>query len=267
MTGVLLRRTFAAHRVRIIACVIAMLVWGAVLPLVYASFGRLYGSFIRSYPMLEQFSQFGGGDLFSLPGAIALGFIHPFAIAIISVIAVGVPIISIVAERQRGTLEVLLARPVSRHSLMVVVLVVGIAALALLLAALLGSGVVGAMAAGVGAELEIGRLPLVWAMGLLLSGAFLAIALAASVSFDRTMPALGVTLLILLVSYLFEVIASLWTDMRGLGDLSLFHYVRTKELLGGQLRPTDVLVIGGVGLIALVWAWVVFPRRDIGAPS
>lgn len=267
MTGVLLRRTFAANRVRIVACCIAMLVWGAVLPLVYASFGRQYGSFIRNNPLLEQFSQFGGGDLFSLAGAIALGFVHPFAIAICGVIAVGVPILSIVAERQRGTLEVLLSRPVSRRTLMAVVMVVGLVSLALLLAAQLVSSVIGASFAGVADELAVGRLPLVWAMGLLLFGTFLAIALAASVSFDRIMPALGVTLLILLGSYLLEVIASLWGDMRALGDLSLFHYVRTKELLDGHLRPTDVLVIGGVGILALVWAWVVFPRRDIGAPS
>ena len=81
------------------------------------------------------------------------------------------------------------------------------------------------------------------------------------------MPALGVTLLIVLVSYLFEVISSLWTDMRFLGDLSLFHYVRTKEILEGTFQPTDVLLIGSVGLIALGWAWIVFPRRDIAAPS
>ncbi len=267
MTGALLRRTFAANRVRIIGCVIAMLVWGAITPLIYASFGRQYGSFIRNNPFLEQFSQFGGGDLFSLPGAIALGFIHPFAIAVVSIIAIGVPILSVVAERQRGTLEVLLARPVSRRALMVVVLVVGAVALALVLAALLGSAMVGAYVAGVGDEFLVSGLPLAWAMGLLLFGTFMAIALAASVSFDRTMPALGVTLLILLVSYLFDVVASLWPDAKDLGGLSLFHYVRTKELLAGQLRLGDVLVIGGVGLVALVWAWVVFPRRDIGAPS
>jgi ABC-2 type transport system permease protein len=265
--GVLLGRTLAANRVRIVGCVIAMLVWGAVLPLIYAAFGRQFGGFIRNNPLLEQFSQFGGGDLFSLSGAMALGFIHPFAIAIAGVIAIGVPILSIVAERQRGTLEVLLSRPVSRHALMLVVLGVGMLGLALLLAAQLASSIVGAFAAGVEEELRIGRLPIVWAMGMLLFGTFLAIALAASVSFDRTMPALGVTLLIVLVTYLLEVISTLWSDARWLGDLSLFHYVRTKEILEGDLRASDVLVIGGVGLVALAWAWIVFPRRDIAAPS
>jgi ABC-2 type transport system permease protein len=267
MTGALLRRTFAAHRVVIVACIGAMLIWGVVLPLIYASIGKQYGSFIQNNPFLEQFSQFGGGDLFSLPGAMALGFIHPFAIVVCSLLAIGIPIGGIVSERQRGTLEVLLSRPISRHTLMVVVALVAVSALAVAIAAQLLSSVIGSTVAGVTDELPVDRLPIVWAMGLLLFATIMAIALAASVSFDRTAPAQGVTLAIVLGSYLLEVISSLWTDARWLGDLSLFHYVRTKEILLGELRLTDVVVIGTVGIIALVWAWVVFPRRDIGAPS
>ena len=267
MTGALLRRSFAARRVVIIACIGAMLIWGAVLPLVYASIGRQYGSFIQNNPFLEQFSQFGGGDLFSLPGAMALGFIPPFAIVVCGILAIGIPIGGIVSERQRGTLEVLLSRPISRHTLMVVVAIVAIVALAVAIAAQLVSSIAGATFAGVADEVPMDRLPIVWAMGLLLFVTIMAIALAASVSFDRTAPAQGVTLAIVLGSYLLEVISSLWTEARWLGDLSLFHYVRTKEILLGELRVTDVLVIGAVGVVALVWAWVVFPRRDIGAPS
>jgi ABC-type transport system involved in multi-copper enzyme maturation permease subunit len=267
MTGALLRRTFAARRLVILACVGAMLIWGVVLPLVYASIGRQYGAFIQNNPFLEQFSQFGGGDLFTLPGAIALGFIHPFAIVVCSILAIGIPIGGIVSERQRGTLEVLLARPISRHTLMVVVVVVTVTGLSVAIAAQLVSSIGGAAFAGVLEELPLDRLPIVWAMGLLLFATIMAIALAASVSFDRTAPAQGVTLAIVLGSYLLEVISSLWTEARWLGDLSLFHYVRTKEILLGDLRATDVLIIGGVGIIALAWAWIVFPRRDIGAPS
>jgi ABC-type transport system involved in multi-copper enzyme maturation permease subunit len=267
VTGALLRRTFAARRLVILACVGAMLIWGAVLPLVYASIGRQYGSFIQNNPFLEQFSQFGGGDLFSLPGAMALGFIHPFAIVVCSILAIGIPIGGIVSERQRGTLEVLLARPISRHTLMAVVAVVAVTGLAIAIAAQLLSSIAGATFAGVADELPVDRLPIVWAMGLLLFTTIMAISLAASVSSDRTAPAQGVTLAIVLGSYLLEVVASLWTEARWLGDLSLFHYVRTKEILLGELRVTDVFIIGGVGVIALVWAWVVFPRRDIGAPS
>jgi beta-exotoxin I transport system permease protein len=244
-----------------------MLVWGAVLPIIYSSIGEQYGSFIRNNPFLEQFSQFGGGDLFSLPGALALGFIHPFAIVVVAVIAIGIPIARVVSERQRGTLEVLLSRPITRRTLMTVVAAVTLVALALVIAAQLVSSVFGATLVGIADELPVDRLPIVWAMGLLLFGAIMAISLAASVSFDRTAPAQGAILAIVLGSYLLEVIASLWTDARWLGDLSLFHYVRTKELLLGEFRPADALLLGSVMVIALAWAWIVFPRRDIGAPS
>ena len=127
-------RTLAANRVRLILCLAGLAVWGAVLPLIYANFGQTIGSFIRNSnnPLMQQFASFGGGDLFSLPGAVALGFIHPISIAILGVFFVGFPLLSVVGERQRGTLEVLLSRPISRHQLYLVVLVVGALALALL---------------------------------------------------------------------------------------------------------------------------------------
>ncbi len=269
MIGILFRRTFQANRVRIIACVIGLVVWGAVLPLVYAGFGQTIGAFIRNSnnPLMEQFASFGGGDLFSLAGAIALGFIHPIAIALLGVMVVGFPILSIVGERQRGTLEVLLARPISRHALLLVLFCVGALSLALLVAAQLTASVVSAAFSGVLDELHVGNIPLVWAMGTLLSVALMAIAFGASVSFDRVMPALGVTLVFVLVSYLLEVVGSIWPAAAWVSDFSLFHYVRTKELLDGQLRLFDVGLLGGVLGIALLYSWIVFPRRDIAAPS
>ncbi len=50
-------------------------------------------------PLFEQFSQFGGGDLFSLDGAIALGFIHPFTLLLVGIMAIGFPAI---ADRRRA---------------------------------------------------------------------------------------------------------------------------------------------------------------------
>ena len=54
--------------------------------------------------------QFGGGDIFTLSGSIALGAIHPISLILNSVFAVGLATAAIAGERQRGTLEVLLAR-------------------------------------------------------------------------------------------------------------------------------------------------------------
>ena len=254
---------------RLIACIIGLAVWGAVLPLVYSGFGKTIGAFIKNSdnPLLQQFASFGGGDLFSLSGAMALGFIHPIAIAVLGVMVVGYPILSIVGERQRGTLEVLLARPISRRSLFLVLFGVGALAVAALIAVQLVASVLSAELSGVGDELKLRHIPLVWGMGWLLATALMAIAFAASVSFDRVMPALGVTLVIVLVSYLLEVVGSIWPSAAWISDFSLFHYVRTKELLNGHLNLFDVGLLGGVLVVAFAYSWIVFPRRDIAAPS
>ncbi len=241
-----------------------------MLPLVYAGFGKTIGDFIRNSnnPLMEQFASFGGGDLFSLSGAIALGFIHPISIAILGVMVVGFPILSIVGERQRGTLEVLLARPISRRALYVVLLLVGA-----LVGGAAARGPAGRRACSApssrvcSASLTWRNVPLAWVMGWLMAMAFMAVGFAASVSFDRVMPALGVTLVFVLVSYLLEVVGSIWPSAAWVSDFSLFHYVRTKELLEGHLRPFDVRLLAGVLVVAVVYAWVVFPRRDIAAPS
>ena len=236
-----------ANRVRLIACVIGLAVWGSVLPMVYAGFGKTIGEFIRNSnnPLMEQFASFGGGDLFSLSGTIALGFIHPISIAILGVMFVGFPILSIVGERQRGTLEVLLARPISRRALYLVLFAAGALILALLVGVQLAAGALSAQLSGVIDELDVAHMPLVWVMGWLLATTFMSIGFAASVSFDRVMPALGVTLVFVLVSYLLEVVGSIWPSAAWVSDFSLFHYVRTKELLDGQVRLLDVALLRG----------------------
>ena len=64
---------------------------GRSLPVIYATFGKDVGEFIKGNALLSQFAQFGGGDLFSLPGAIALGFVHPFTLLLMGIVAIGFP--------------------------------------------------------------------------------------------------------------------------------------------------------------------------------
>ena len=181
----------------------------------------------------EQFARFGGGDVFSLSGSIALGFIHPIAIILTSVFAVGFSASAVAGERQRGTLEVALARPISRRVLYLSLLAASFGFIAISIAALLAGSVSGATFAGVVGELAFRNLPLLWLNSVLLFGAFAAIALAASVSFDRLTPALGVTLGIVIAMYVLEVLGSLWPAAEWLQPYSLFHYLKAKAILTG----------------------------------
>ena len=128
---------------------IALAVWGFLLPVVYARFGSQFAALANSGLLPEQFSRFGGGDVFSLSGSIALGFIHPIAIILTSVFAVGFSASAVAGERQRGTLEVALARPLSRRTLYLTQLAAAFVFIAVAVTALLAGSVSGAAFAGV----------------------------------------------------------------------------------------------------------------------
>jgi ABC-2 type transport system permease protein len=202
-----------------------------------------------------------------LAGSIGLGYIHPIAIALLAVFAVAYPLSVVAGERQRGTLEVVLARPVSRRSYLVTLFVATILFIALAIAATLVGTAISSVAMNVSAELRYENLPWLWLHGTALYVAIAAISFAASVSFDRMGPASSITLTIVLVSYFLQVLGSLWPDVEWLQPYSLFYYLRPETVLNGGVQPTDLLLLGVVALVAVVYAIVVFPRRDLAAPA
>ena len=109
-------RPGARTGLRTLLIAIGLAVWGFLMPVIYSQFGAQFKQLFDSGAFPKQLADFGGGDMFSLSGAIALGFVHPISVALVSVFAVGFSSAAIAGERQRGTLEVLLARPISRPS-------------------------------------------------------------------------------------------------------------------------------------------------------
>ena len=113
---------------------VALAVWGSLMPVIYEAFKDQIQLLLGSGAIPPHSPQFGGGDLFTLAGTIALGFIHPIAVAW-SRLRVGFAVTAVAGERQRGTLEVLLARPLSRRRLYATLLVATILFVALAIAA------------------------------------------------------------------------------------------------------------------------------------
>jgi ABC-type transport system involved in multi-copper enzyme maturation permease subunit len=144
MNGALLRHTWRLQRTRLAVVSIALAVWGFLLPVVYARFGSQFTALMKSGLLPEQFARLSGGDVFSLSGSIALGFIHPIAIILTSVFAVGFSAAAVAGERQRGTLELALARPISRRVLYLTLLAASFGFIAISIAALLAGSVSGA---------------------------------------------------------------------------------------------------------------------------
>ena len=79
----LLAHTWRANRWRLLIVSVGLLALG------HGPAGRLRllrvadaGRLRESAPIPQQFAQFGGGDIFSLTGAVALGFVHPIAVGL-----------------------------------------------------------------------------------------------------------------------------------------------------------------------------------------
>jgi ABC-2 type transport system permease protein len=263
----LLVQTIRWNRIRLVVLVLAGFGWGLLIPVIYSAFSDVFRDMANSGVIPEELMNFGSGSLFTLPGAITIGFQHPLALAFLGIFAVGTTTGAIAGERERGTLEVLLARPLSRRGLYTTVAVAVTLLIAIELIALLAGQLIGILFLGLTDDIDLGGLPLVFANGLLLWGAFAAFGLAASVNFDRHAPALGISLAYVLVNYFLEILGSLWTDVAWSQEYSLFHHFQPTELLEGSPDPIDFVILGAAVLIPVIYALVVFPRRDLAAPD
>lgn len=267
MNGPLFGRTLAWQRVRWAIIVVAIFGWGILIPVFYTAFSDAVRELANSGAFPEELLSFGSGSLFSLPGAVTLGTQHPLALAMLAVFAVGATSTSIAGERQRGTLEVLLARPLTRRGLYATITAALLLVVATVLAAMLAGFLVGAAVQDVLVELPVEHMPMVFLNGFLLWGAFATFGLAASVTFDRPGPALGLTIAYLIVNYFFEILGSLWREAEWTQEYSLFHHFQPAEILAGRLDPIDLVIVGIAFVVPIVYALVVFPRRDLAAPA
>jgi ABC-2 type transport system permease protein len=185
----------------------------------------------------------------------------------LGVFAVGASSTAIAGERARGTLEVLLARPISRVALYISMLAALLVTVVIVLTAILGGMVASATVIGLADELDLGQTPIVLANGFGLWAAFTTFGLAMSVTFDRPGPAIGLSLAWLLIHYFLEILGSLWTDAAWTQEYSLLHHFNPGEILTGLLDPVDLVIVFAAAIVPLIDALLVFPKRDLAAPA
>ena len=193
----------------------------------------------------KQLTHFGGGDVFSLSGAVALGYVHPISIILVSVFAIGFTTSAIAGERQRGTLEVLLARPLSRRQVYGTLLVAALVFIGLVPAAAIDRdadrlgdrGRPRRAARGTPAAPLAQRRP---AVGRDRGDRARRVRVVRSLD-----PALGITMAIVVVCYFLEILGSLWPDAAGLQPYSLFHYLAARDILNGDVARRRARAAGG----------------------
>jgi ABC-2 type transport system permease protein len=199
-----------------------------------------------------------------LEGYLALGFTHPLYIVLTSAAVVGFAARSLAGEIERGTIQLALARPISRPAAYTA-RVVGVAAvcLALSIAGPLGMVVGLALVKPDGTlhpahlvPLAAGTAALFWAIG--------GLALFGSAAANSSGRVVGWAIAALLVSYFIDYFANVWQVVRPFEIVSIFHYYDpSAALVHGSLAPRNVLVLVVTGLVGALAGLAVFTRRDL----
>lgn len=202
-----------------------------------------------------------GGDVTSPAGYLNIELLSLMGPLMVLVYAIGNGANAIAGEEDRGTLELLLAHPVSRARLVLDKLVALAAGVALLTAVLWLAVWVGGRAAGM--DLGAGRTAAALVGLGLLGIEFGALALAVGCLTGRPGLAKAVASLVAVAAYLVNSLAPLVGWLEPLRPLSPFHsYIGHDPLLHGfAVEAAGVLALTSLALAGLAVA--AFRRRDV----
>jgi ABC-type transport system involved in multi-copper enzyme maturation permease subunit len=206
---------------------------------------------------------FGQFSFSSFEGAVAFGYQHPFSlVACIAMIVVAVTIPA--AEREKGLLDLFLARPVPRTRYLLATLSFFLFSALLLPMALLGGTAVGLRVVDTPSEvgwLEYLPSALVLALLLLSLGSLtLLLATGARRRGVAVAQGVGLTLLFYWLDFMGEYWEVLETARKG---SPFFYFDPGMAAMGSEFPATDFLVLGAITALASSMAFLNFQRQDL----
>lgn len=217
----------------------------------------------KDYPeALQAFIAFGGAvDYSTAAGYLGIELFSLMVPLLLLVAAIGTGAGTIAGEEERGTLELLLANPVSRTKVVLEKMV----ALAIEVA---GLGVVLWLALWVGAraadmDISAGRLAAATLSAVLLALAYGAIAILLGAATGRRALAIGVTAAAAVAAYLVNGLAPLVHALEVPQKLSPFYHYAAGDPLRHGVSLSHLAVLVGIAVVATALAPWFFARRDL----
>lgn len=249
----------------------SLLVWAlavAVIALMIAAFYPSVKASMASYQQIaDQMPKvlrdaFIGSDIGSPAGWLDTKLFSMMAPIMFLVYAIAAGARGIAGEEEDGTLDLLLAQPVSRGRVLLQKYAGLVAGVVLLTAVLFATLAITAPMF----QMHLGTWQLLQASLLvgLLGLAFGSIAFLVAAAWGRRGLAYGVAGGLAGIMYLMDILAPLSSVLERIQPASLYYYYGIVPVSDG-MRAVDVLAFGITALSALVLAYAAFARRDIGA--
>ncbi|MGE5361619.1 MAG: ABC transporter permease subunit, partial [Bacteroidales bacterium] len=200
----------------------------------------------------------------SYTGLLAFGYFHPMVVAALVGLAVALGT-EPAAEVETRFLDLVLARPVARRSIvarsvLLVVVTPAIIILAMVLATLVGLRWLTPATIHLRVGLFVGLAVNLWAV-VLCAGA---LALATASIPRRRTTAAGIVTVFLLVAFLVDYLSRVWKPATRVSWLSPFHYFDATAMVMGRPLPTwHIAVLLATAAAAVGLAFALFARRDL----
>ncbi len=199
-----------------------------------------------------------------LPGFLALGFTHPVYHLLVSAVVIWIAARGLAGEMESGQVQVSLARPVSRRQFYLArVLAVAFIALWVSIVASLGN-IAGFLVARPDGSMDKWHFAAQTGTSLLLALTIGGVALLVSARANRMGQAVGWAAGFLIVSYVIDYFATLWSFLDPLQPFSVFNYYDPPTALAnGSIPAGNALVLGATALVCALGGLLVFERRDL----
>lgn len=206
---------------------------------------------------------FGGStDFFSPVGFMNSQVFFLTLPLVLGILAIGLGSSILAREEQDGTIESLLARPISRSHLLYAKLVA--AAIVLGIVAAVGLVTTIITAAIINLPLSSAALAATFLLCFLMCLTFTAIAFVITATGKARVAALGITTLFGFGGYIVSSLAGTVDWLSGPSKVFAFHYYQPEAVLRGQYDWQNALYFVIVTAACAFVSWTVFRRRDIG---
>lgn len=223
--------------------------------------------FLQYIDMLPSFVKaLMGGEALqvgNIAGLIAIGYQDPLVLVLYMLYAVGVPTALLAGEAQKGNMELILSRQVTKTHVYICAGLITVAGMyALVLVMFLGT------IAATNLYQFDQAVPLYSFFKLAINGGILAsavggIALLAAACFQRNM-AVSLTVAYLVINYVVWIMAEWWPTMRWLYPATIFYYVDGPKIFIESAWPIrDMGVLVFLLVISTLSGGVIWQRRDL----
>ena len=267
MTGAAFALDLRRSRTLIIGLVAVTALYAGFISVFYTNVvenAEMFESLLDAYPK-ELLVAFGLGEgSFADPGIFLSGYVFNFLWPLVSAIAAIALGTRVASDANRGFLDVVLSTRLRRVDHLFGSIATQIVGIAIVAAAMVIGVFVGDLL--IAPNFPEDRVALStlhsFAFGAAIAGPA---TLLAVVLLDRGRAA-GIVAGVLVVMYLFNVVAALAPDVDWLASLSAFHYFNLQGLIGtGDYPFADSLLLGAIAVSGWTLALIAFRRRDLAA--